>query len=239
MFRTWRRKEKIGLILLMLLGGLVIAGALQQLSFEAPEAIYFAPGGPPQVALTFETLWSGVGVDDLLQLLEEEDVQATFFLTGVWLEKNREAAKKILEQGHEIGNHTLNHAHLLYATEEEIITEIEGFNEAALAALEYSPRLFRPPQGLYNGIILEQARRSRCRTVLWSVESYDYISRDAAEVSTRVGKRLHGGAIINFRAGSPLLPEALPQILKLLRENGLDAVTVSDLLEGRGRRDAE
>ena len=82
--------------------------------------------------------------------------------------------------------------------------------------LEYSPHLFRPPRGLYNGVILEQARRHRCRTVLWSVESYDYISRDAAEVSARVGKRLHRGAIINFRAGSPLLHEALPQILNCL-----------------------
>lgn len=239
MFRTWRRREKTGFVLLMLLGGLLVAGALQQLSSEPPEAIYFAPGGPPRVALTFETLWSGDGVENLLQLLEEEGVQATFFLTGLWLRNNREAAKRILEQGHEIGNHTLNHANLLYASEGEIIKEIEGFNESALAALEYSPHLFRPPRGLYNGVILEQARRHRCRTVLWSVESYDYISRDAAEVSARVGKRLHRGAIINFRAGSPLLHEALPQILKLLRERGLEAVKVSDLLEGRGRPEKE
>ena len=58
-------------------------------------------------------------------------------------------------------------------------------------------------------------------------------------MSARVGKRLHRGAIINFRAGSPLLHEALPQILKLLRERGLEAVKVSDLLEGRGRPEKE
>lgn len=232
-FKTWRRAEKIGLILIMLLGGPLIAVGLLQLSSEPPEAIYFAPGEPPQVALTFETLWSSDGVEDLLRLLERENVQATFFITGIWLENNPEAARAMLEQGHEIGNHTLSHANLLYATGEEINREIEGFNEAARASLEYSPRLFRPPRGLYNGLILEQAARRRCRTVLWSVESYDSISGDAAEVSMRVGKGLQGGAIINFRAGSPLLVEALPQILELLRERGLEAVKVSDLLGNR------
>ncbi len=233
MFRTWRRAEKFGLVLLMLIGGMIIAGALQKLSSGPPGAIYFAPGEPPQVALTFETLWSSDGVENLLHLLQEEEVQATFFLTGIWLENNVETAKAILERGHEIGNHTLNHANLLYATGEEIVREIEGFNEAAQDTLEYSPRLFRPPQGLYNGAVLEQAGRCRCRTVLWSVESYDYISQDAAEVSARVSKRLQGGAIINFRAGSPLLLKALPKILQMVRGRGLEAVKVSDLLKSR------
>ena len=66
--------------------------------------------------------------------------------------------------------------------------------------------------------------------MLWSVESYDYLSRDSAEVSARVGNRLHGGAIILFRVGSPVLREALPQILALLRERGYCPVTVSELL---------
>jgi len=70
--------------------------------------------------------------------------------------------------------------------------------------------------------------------VLWSVESYDYISRDAAEVVERIAGRLHGGAIILFRSGSPLARQALPQVLELLRRRGYSAVTVSELLEEAG-----
>lgn len=231
MFRTWRRAEKIGLCLLILLGGLLATSALRQLSPEPPAAIYFVSGNPPRVALTFEARWSSEGLEELLQILNDEGVQATFFLTGTWLKNHPEAARQILEQGHEIGNHTLNHANLLYLTEKEIEHEIDGFNQAAREILEYRPVLFRPPLGLYNGVILQYARKYRCRTVLWSVESYDYLSRDAAEVSARVESRLHGGAIALFRVGSPVLNEALPQILALLRERGFSAVTVSTLLQ--------
>lgn len=231
MFKTWRRAEKFGLFLVMLLGGLLAASALQQLSPAMPAAIYFAPGSPPRVALTFETLWSSEGLEETLQMLKKEDVQATFFLTGTWLKNYPDAARAILEQGHEIGNHTLNHANLLYLSGEEIEKEIDGFNKAAQEILEYRPRLFRPPQGLYNGIVLQQAWKRRCRTVLWSVESYDSISRSAADVSAQVESRLHGGAIITFRVGSPVLPEALPQVLKFMRERSYSAVTVSKLLK--------
>ena len=81
-------------------------------------------------------LWSSEGLEELLQALKKEGVQATFFLTGTWLKSHPAAAKMILEQGHEIGNHTLNHANLLYLTEKEIKHEIDGFNEAAQEILE-------------------------------------------------------------------------------------------------------
>ncbi len=231
MFKTWRRAEKIGLLLIMLAVVLLATSALQQFTPAQPGPLYFAPGSPLQVALTFETLWSSEGLKEVLEILEAEGVQATFFLTGIWLENHPAEAKMILEQGHEIGNHTMNHANLLYMNEEEIADEIRGFNEVAHMILEYRPSLFRPPQGLYNGLVLEQAWKVRCRAVLWSVESYDYISRNATEVSAHVGKRLHGGAIINFRVGSPALPDALTEIMEILQEEGFHAVTVSRMLE--------
>lgn len=232
MFRTWRRAEKLALGLLMLLGAILVTSALQQLHPASPEAIYFVPGRSFRVALTFETRWSSEGLAELLQILKAGDAPATFFLTGSWLKNHPAAAAQILEQGHEIGNHTLYHAHLIYLSEKEIKRELDGFNEASREILEYRPRLFRPPRGLYNGIVLQAARQRRCRTVLWSIDSHDYLSRDAAEVSARIESRLHHGAIIAFRVGAPVLPEALPKILAHLREQGYIPVTVSELLQG-------
>ena len=230
MFRSRRRAEKLGLGLTLLLVVLLATSALQQLSPAPPDAFYYAQGSPPCLALTFETLWSGDGLAELMELLKEEGIEATFFLTGFWLKNHPSAAKMILEQGHEIGNHTLNHANLLYLNRKEIELEIAGFNEAAQEILEYRPTIFRPPQGLFNGIVLQQAWKQRCRTVLWSVESYDNAGGSAVEVSSRVIKRLHGGAIIVFRVGSPVLIEALPQILTQMREQGYRPVKVSELL---------
>lgn len=231
MLRSWRRAEKVALGLIMLMGAIMVTSALQQLRPASPEAIYFMPGRPFRVALTFETRWSSEGLAELLQILKAEDVPATFFLTGTWLREHPAAAARILEQGHEIGNHTLNHAVLLYLSEKEIKRELDGFNEAAREILEYRPRLFRPPRGLYNGVVLQAARQRRCRTVLWSIESYDCLSRDPAEVSAQIESRLHHGAIIVFRVGAPVLPEALPKILAHLRERGYIPVTVSELLK--------
>jgi peptidoglycan/xylan/chitin deacetylase (PgdA/CDA1 family) len=231
MLRTWRRSEKVALGLIMLVGALLVTSALQQLRSASPEAIYFVPGRSFRVALTFETRWSSEGLAELLQILKTEDVSATFFLTGTWLKNHPAAAARILEQGHEIGNHTLNHALLLHLSEKEIKRELDGFNEAALEILNYRPRLFRPPQGLYNGVVLQAALQQRCLTVLWSIDSYDYLSRDPDEVSARIESRLHHGAIITFRVGAPVLPEALPKILAHLREQGYIPVTVSELLE--------
>lgn len=231
MLRSWRLSEKVALGLIMLLGTALLTSALQLLRPGAPEAVYFVPDRPFQIALTFETRWSSEGLTELLQILEAEEVAATFFLTGSWLKEYPEQAAAILKQGHEIGNHTLSDTVLLYLSEEGITGELEGFNEAAREILEYRPRLFRPPRGLYNGVVLEAARQQRCRTVLWSVESYDTLARNPDEVSTRIKNKLHHGAIVLFRVGAPVLPEALPEILLYLREQGYRAVTVSELLK--------
>ena len=230
MFRSWRRLEKIALALLMLLGALAVTSALVQVRGAAPEPIYFVPGCSFKAALTFETGWSDKGLSELLAILKEEDVSASFFLTGSWLERHPEAAAQILEQGHEIGNHTLNHALLLHLSKKEIEDELQGFNETAKEVLEYRPSLFRPPRGLYNGVVLEMARQQRCQTILWSIDSYDYLS-SPAELSRRIKNRLHHGAIILFRVGAPPLPEALPKILAHMHKKGYRIVTVSELLD--------
>lgn len=232
MLRSWRLSEKVALGLLILLGAALATSALQQLRAAAPEAIYFVPDRPFQIALTFETRWSSEGLSELLQILEAGEVAATFFLTGDWLNEHPQEAAAILKQGHEIGNHTLSDTVLLYLSPEEITAELEGFSEAAREILEYRPRLFRPPRGLYNGVVLEAARQQRCRTVLWSVESYDTHARNPGEMSARIAGRLHHGAIVLFRVGAPVLEEALPEILAHLQEQGYQAVTVSELLKG-------
>lgn len=232
MLKSWRRVEKIALVLIMLLGAMAVTSALMQLRSASPEPVYFVPGRPYRVALTFETRWSDKGLNELLEILKEEDVSASFFLTGSWLEKHPRAAARILEQGHEIGNHTLNHAVLLHLSQKEIKAELEGFNAAAKETLEYRPSLFRPPRGLYNGIVLETARQQRCRTVLWSIESYDYLI-GPDELNRRIKNRLHHGAIILFRVGAPSLPEALPEILAHMRKEGYRPVTVSELLKSK------
>lgn len=231
MLRSWRRVKKTGLFLILLLAALAVMPAVKYYYPVETQALYFIPGSPSRVALTFETLWSSSGLEQILAILEQESVRATFFISGTWLKQNPAAAKEILRKGHEIGNHSLSQKNLLYLNEKEMAKEIQGFNQLAHELLEYRPALFRPPLGLYNGLVLKQARQNRLRTILWSIESYDSISDDGGAIADRVTERLHGGAIISFRVGAPALPDALPLIIKNLREKGYEPVPVSVLLK--------
>ena len=228
------RKRRLGRLLppicLFLLAALLLTSLKAQYPAEL-EAVYFVEGQPARVSLTFETLWSGSGVEQVLEILQNEDVRATFFISGAWLEANPDTAGRILAYGHEIGNHTLNHRVMLYLDNEAITKEIKGFNEMAAEILEYRPRVFRPPLGLYNGAVIKKAKQMGCRTVLWSIESYDWTSRESETIVRQVMDRLHGGAVITFRAGAPLLLEALPLILEELKTSGYEAVPVSELLD--------
>ena len=235
MWRNWRKTEKIGLALLLVLAALV------QLSLKGsypsePPPIYFAEGGPSRVALTFEILWSGENLDKILSILERESLQATFFITGIWLEKNAEVAKSILAGGHEIGNHTMSRRILIAMSQQEMTKEIKAFNTLCAEILEYRPRLFRPPLGLYNGQVLRTARQQGCRTVLWSVDSGDWVSQSSSEISRRVAERVHDGAILLFRVEAPHLPAALPEVLEIMRQQGYEPGSVGSLLENRERR---
>ncbi|HHX87134.1 MAG TPA: polysaccharide deacetylase family protein [Firmicutes bacterium] len=192
--------------------------------------IYFAEGRPRQVALTFGTLYSSSGLAEILDILAREEVKATFFISGSWLQLNPEAAREILLKGHEIGNCSVSNIPLLYLDEKSLTHEISGFNRLARELLEYQPSLFRPPLGEYSGLVQQVARQEGCSTVLWTIESYDWLSRDSSSLARQVLEKVRGGAIISFRAGSPLLAEALPVIINTLREQGYELVTVSRLL---------
>ena len=130
-------KKKVRIKKIALLGVVVAAGILLLSLTEkipaAEEAVYFKEGEQQRVALTFEHLWSTTDLEEILEILNREAVQATFFITGTWLQRNPEAAKQILAGGHEIGNHTLNHRVMLYLDSREMVREIKECNDLAVS----------------------------------------------------------------------------------------------------------
>ncbi len=226
--------EPARVAVLTLLIGLVVLGLVALQGRKATATVhYFAPGNPIRIALTFDTLWSDTGLDQLLQALGREQVRATFFITGDWLQRHPQSAAAILKQGHEIGIRSLSRALHPDFEKDDPREEISGFKNLAGETLEYRPVLFRPAGDGLTGLLLEAVRRESCRTVLWSVESYDWLSLSGEEIAFRVAERVHGGAIINFRVGARFLPAAVPILARMLREQGFEPVTVSELLNER------
>lgn len=170
--------------------------------------------------LTFNILWEEEPVKDILQILQENEIKALFFTTGEWVKKYKDNALEIILSGHYLGNHSYSHRKLLFLTEDEVISEIQGFNQACMEHLNYRPSFFRPPYGEYNARIINLAREHGCLTLLWSINTLMLSNFEGELIISRLEERLHDGAVILFHTSSPRLMETLPEMISFLKWKG-------------------
>lgn len=185
------------------------------------------------VALTFDDGPHPRHTPAILELLAEYDAKATFFVIGKNMELYADVAMRIVEGGHELGNHTYAHPHLSSLSEKEIRSEILK-NEAIIEeTVGISPRLFRPPEGYCPSAVSRAAIDNGYSVILWSIDTRDWSGVSASAIASHVLKSITPGAIVLFHDyiayDSPTLL-ALKEILPRLSEAGFRFVTVSELL---------
>ena len=181
------------------------------------------------VSLAINVDWGEEYLPDILAVLEENDISATFFLTGRWCDNNAALAADMARAGHELGNHGYSHTSPNASTIDEIIDEISRTEESIRQATGATTRLYAPPSGEEEDHVLQAAAQAGYHTVLWSVDTIDWQKPDAATVVERVCGKIHGGAIILAHPTACTL-EALPVIIQRLREEGYSFVTVGQNL---------
>ena len=181
------------------------------------------------VSLSFNVDWGEEYLPDILSLLEEEGVRATFFLTGRWCDEHPDLAAAIAEAGHELGNHGYSHASPNASAPAEIIGEISRTEQSIRRAAGVTTRLYAPPSGEEEEHVLAAAAEAGYQTVLWSVDTVDWQQPDAATVRQRVAAGLQGGAIILAHPTACTLA-ALPGIIADVRAAGCRLVPVSENL---------
>ena len=213
---------------LLICGGLAVLPKVYSEPVLA-EAYRCGAADSDEVSLSFNVDWGEEYLPDILAVLAEKDVKATFFLTGRWCDNNPALAAEIAAAGHELGNHGYSHASPNASGEEEIVAEIERTKDAIRDAAGVTTRLYAPPSGEAEPHVLTAAARAGCETVLWSVDTVDWQKPDAATVLQRVTAQLHGGDIILAHPTACTL-EALPAIIEDARAKGYRFVTVSENL---------
>lgn len=187
------------------------------------------------VALTFDDGPAPAHTDEILRVLKEENVRATFFLTGGEMEKHPTEAKKIVADGHEIGNHSYSHARMVLVSPSFVRDEIERTDALIRAAgYEKTPH-FRPPYGkklLTLPLYLSQANR---KSITWDVEpeSFPEIAGKSDEIVKHILANTRGGSIILLHVMYD--PErkslnAVKPVIEGLRNKGFQFATVSELL---------
>lgn len=167
-----------------------------------------------------------------LDLLDEYNATATFFVTGQFADKNREVLKEIIDRGHEIGNHSWNHYAMGGMKYNEILDEILPTNQVIFEAVDgYVPVLFRAPEGKWGFGLHTMLQTLDLTLVQWTYDSRDsWTTITSSQLYKNVtGKNVCPGAIYLFHNNTPCF-DIMDEVFDFYKENGYEMISISELL---------
>jgi len=186
------------------------------------------------VAFTFDDGPDTLYTPRILDVLHQYHVKATFMCCGEQIDNNQQMLKRMIEEGHEVANHTWNHPNLTEITPAEVRKQIEDTSTIINQIIGRKPRLFRPPYGKMNNEVMKQCKALGCKVILWDVDSRDWTGISGPQVAVNILSRVKKGSIIlQHNASSPLsgTVDALPYMIEILSKQGYRFLTVSELLK--------
>ena len=200
---------------------------------KVPERNPLDPDGK-YIALTFDDGPHKTVTDRVLNTLKEYDAKATFFMLGNQVDYYPSLVQRVAEEGHEIGNHSNTHPDLTKVDANRVQKEFETTNQRIYDIIGRYPTVFRPPYGSYNNNSITQATNLNLPIIMWSVDSLDWKTKNATSISHEILSTTTNGSIILMHDIHDATADALPSVLRNLKEQGYSFVTVSQLLEWRG-----
>ena len=216
------------------IGLLALTGPGQSLLASAnakPLPIYCVEtGGEKKACLTFDAAWGNEDTQQLINILENYEVKATFFVVGEWVDKYPESVKALFDAGHEIMNHSADHAHFTQLSPDQIVADLTACNKKIAQVTGVTPTLFRPPYGDYNDTVINTVNNMPMYPIQWSVDSLDWKNPGSDAIVKRVLSKTEPGSIILFHNAAPDTPGALPAIIEGLQNDGYHLVKVSELI---------
>ncbi len=186
------------------------------------------------VALTFDDGPHKYRTDEILDVLEENDVKATFFTVGVMVKEYPQVVQRIISEGHEIGNHTYSHLKMKKLSREGIMFEIEETEKLLYENFEYRPKLFRPPEGWCSQIVSAVAKELDYDIILWNIDTLDWAHNSKENIVSGIEEKIKPGSIILFHdyiGNNSYTAQALSEIIPKLKIKGYEFLTVSELIE--------
>lgn len=209
----------------------------QEITAPATDMVVSARNARPQgdkkyIALTFDDGPSGY-TPDILQVLKDKGVQATFYNLGSQEDKYGQYAKQLLDEGHELASHTNQHMYLPDLDNDSLRAEISSAADSINGASGQSPRMIRAPYGAFTANDWGRAGDLISCNVLWNIDTLDWKRPGAGVITNEVLSNAYNGAIVLMHDGGGNRSqdvEALPGIIDGLRANGYELVTVSELM---------
>ena len=182
------------------------------------DAAYLGDTAEKVIYLTFDAGYENGCTTKILDTLKAHNVSAAFFLVGNYMEKNADLVRRMVEEGHIVGNHTMHHYDMSKLSDKEAfskeLTDLENlFKEVTGKDL---PKFYRPPQGTYSEENLKMAKELGYRTVFWSLAYVDWLNDDQPtkdEAFSKLIPRTHNGAVVLLHSTSSTNAEILDELL--------------------------
>lgn len=188
----------------------------------------------PEIALTFDDGPDPTYTPQVLSILEQYNVHATFFCVGDHVQDSPALVQQEYAAGHIVANHSWNHPDLTTLPADEMHTQLSITSDAIEQATGVRPSFFRPPYGAYNEQTFVQANALGLTSVTWNVDPDDWQEPGSSVIVDRVVDGADNGAIILLHDGGGNRTQtiaALPKILSRLQERGFRFVTLQQMID--------
>lgn len=182
------------------------------------------------VAITFDSAWGDEDTAKILEALSKNDVKATFFVTGDYLDRCGASAKAFFDAGHEIANHSDSHPHPNKLSAEALLEDTRKCEEKIFAITGKQNTLYRAPYGEYNNATVNTINGAGYSFIQWDADSLDYKGLSPEEITSRILSKVQNGSIVLFHTGTDNTAAALEMLLPKLAENGYSFKTVGELI---------
>lgn len=177
------------------------------------------------VYLTFDEGYEAGYTPELLKTLKENEVKATFFITAHFVNTQSDLVKQMIDEGHIIGNHTVNHKSMPELSEDKIRTEVMDLHQVIHEKFNYEMKYIRPPKGEYSENTLQVTNRLGYTTVMWSFAYEDWNEDkqpDEATSKKKILDNLHNGEIMLLHGNSKTNTNVLDSVIKEAKNMGYE-----------------
>ena len=207
------------------------AGSAQLRQYDG---VFLGDPGKKVIYLTFDAGYENGSTEKILDTLKKHQVPAAFFLVGNYIQQNADLVRRMVREGHIVGNHTMHHPDMSKISDktafQKELSELEDLYKEVTG--ENLPKYYRPPQGNYSEENLKMAKELGYKTVFWSLAYVDWNNDrqpTKEQAFSKLIPRIHNGAVVLLHSTSSTNPQILDELLTTWKDMGYTFGTMEQL----------